>query len=85
MTATNLLDNKPHSVFNYKGVLYIETDSKALPYIILEPTSDIEADIKEGMRYSYYKIGELLYDSFLTNNYEIFVGRTVSSSQQRLF
>ena len=85
MEALNLLDNKPHNVFKHDSVLYIKTTSKACPYMILEPCNVIEADIQYGMRYSYYKIGERLYDSFLTNDYKCFVGKIETTAQLRLF
>ena len=64
--------NVPYEVNTYKDILYIETNDSQLPYQILQRSDVKESDIEFGHLYSHYKIDNIIYDSFLTNNYKAF-------------
>ena len=81
MIAINIQNKRKYEVQNYKDILYYETDSRTLPYYILERSYDIESEIAYGYRYTYYKINDELYSGFLTNSYKAF---TKSTEQMRL-
>ena len=76
MKAICLRDNIELEVLTYKDIMYAETTSKNLPYKIFKLTNDRFDEIEYGMNYSYYYIKEVLYDSFLTNNYKPFAKET---------
>ena len=67
--AKNLLSNKLYKVQSYFNVKYIEIDSG---YIILTQTSLTFDDTDYHLRYSYYDINGVIYDSFYTNEYKAF-------------
>ena len=81
MIAINIQNKRKYEVQSYKDVLYYETESKALPYYILERSYDIESEIPYGYLYTYYKINDELYTGFLTNSYKAF---TKPTEQMRL-
>ena len=70
--AINLYHNFIYDVFTFKEVLYLITEIKSCPYIILTLSNLSVEDIEEYHRYSYYVIDNKLYDSFYTNNYKVF-------------
>lgn len=72
MKAINLLNNKEYEVKQYKNVLYYETGDSSLPYYILTPSEEKESEIEYGYLYTFYKIGDQLYDGYLSNVYKSF-------------
>ena len=72
MKAICLRDKEDLEVLTYKDIMYAETTSTSLPYKIFKHTNDQFNEIEYGMNYSYYYIDDVLYDSFLTNDYKPF-------------
>jgi hypothetical protein len=67
--AKNLLSDKLYKVKRYLNIVYIATDNG---YIILTKTPLTFNEIDYYLRYSYYDINGVIYDSFYTNDYKAF-------------
>ena len=72
MLAINLRDKKEYNVLEYLNILYITTEDEFYKYHILEETTLNEIEVDYYNNYSYYKIGNKIYSSFISNVYKSF-------------